>query len=310
MKKQIVAAVITLALIGFWAAKKFMSHDSSAEKTKITKVIGKDYFTCVMHPQIHLSHAGECPICHMKLVQVKAQEMQQTESERSDVQASSGQLNLIGVQKQEVERMDLSISIPISGRLLSNSAVAFQVYESDAHLIKPGLSFTGQNSFTSDGAISGVITSIDSIIDPTSRTVRVVGRIDKGPRGLIAETTFSGKVTVNLKDRIAIPESSVLHTGTADLVYVFIDGAKLSARAVQLGPKSEGFYEVISGLNPGETISSGPNFLIDSEAKLRGISEQGTGDGKSSTPGCPDDQHWDTPMSMCMPGKPRTRDAK
>jgi multidrug efflux pump subunit AcrA (membrane-fusion protein) len=310
MKKQIMAAVVTLALVGLWAAKKFMSPDSTSQKTKITKVIGKDYFTCVMHPRIHLNHAGECPICHMKLVQVKAQEMQQAASERSDVQASSGQLNLIGVQKQNVERMDLSISIPISGRLLSRSAVAFQVYESDAHLIKPGLAFTGQNSFTSGGAISGVITSIDSIIDPSSRTVRVVGRIDKGPSGLIAETTFSGEVTVNLKDRIAIPESSVLHTGTADLVYVFTDSAKLSARAVQLGPKSEGFYEVISGLNPGETISSGPNFLIDSEAKLRGISEQGAADGKPSTPGCPGDQHWDTPMSMCMPGAPATRDSK
>jgi multidrug efflux pump subunit AcrA (membrane-fusion protein) len=310
MKKQILVAVITLALIGLWAAKQYLSHNSASEKTKITKVDGTNYWTCVMHPQIHLSHSGECPICHMKLIQVKAQEVPQSESQRSDVQASSGELDLIGIQKEEVERMDLNVVIPISGRLISPSTVAFQVYESDAHLIKSGLSFTGQNSFTSDGEISGVITSIDSIIDPTSRTVRVVGRIEKGSKGLIPETTFSGKVIVSLKDRIAIPESSVLHTGTTDLVYVFTDGAKLSARSVQLGPKSEGFYEVISGLKLGEKISSGPNFLIDSEAKLRGISEQGSVDGKPSAPTCPNDQHWDTPMAMCMPGKPSGRDSK
>jgi hypothetical protein len=310
MKKQILAIVVTLALVGLWAAKKFLSQESTPEKMKIATFGGKDYFTCVMHPQIHLNHAGECPICHMKLVQVKAQQMQQAESQRSDVQASSGQLDLIGVQRQEVERMDLNIAIPIAGRVLSRSSVAFQIYESDAHLIKPGLSFTGQNSFTSEGEISGVITSVDSIIDPTSRTVRVLGRIDKAPGGLIPETTFSGKVTIDLKNRTVVPESSVLHTGTADLVYVFTDGAKLSPRIVKLGPKSEGFYEVASGLNPGEIISSGPNFLIDSEAKLRGISEQGSVDGKPSTPACPDEQHWDTPMSMCMPGKPSARESK
>jgi hypothetical protein len=321
MKKRIVAVVITLAIIGLWATKKLLSHDSSGSSTssmaaqgKFAKVDGNGYWTCVMHPQVHLNHNGECPICHMKLVQIKAQAMKPSESQRSNVQASSGQLDLIGVQKQEVEKMDLTVVIPISGRLLSRSAVAFQVYESDAHLIKPGLAFTGQNSFTTEGEISGVITSIDSIIDPTSRTVRVVGRIDKGPSELIPETTFSGKVIVKLKDRIAIPESSVLHTGTEDLVYVFEDGAKLSARAVRLGAKSEGFYEVISGLSLNEQISSGPNFLIDSEAKLRGISEQESGDGsgnkKVSTPACAKDEHWDTPMSMCMPGKPSARDSK
>ncbi len=310
MKKQILAVVVTLALVALWAAKKYMSHNSSPEKTKILKVDGVDSWTCVMHPQVHLTHAGECPVCHMKLVQVKAQEVQQSENHRSDVQASSGELDLIGIQKEEVERMDLRLVIPVSGRLISRSTVAFQIYESDAHLIKRGLSFTGQNSFTSGGEISGVITSIDSIIDPTSRTVRVVGRIDKGPSGLIAESTFSGKVIVNLKGRIAIPESAVLHSGMADLVYVFTDAAKLSARAVQLGAKSEGFYEVISGLKPGELISSGPNFLIDSEAKLRGISEQGSAEGKPSTPACPDDQHWDTLMAMCMPGKPKVRESK
>lgn len=308
MKKKnlwFVLGLIIVSIFAIWAAKKSVNENDHIKNVEVEKVSATDYWTCVMHPQIHSEHKGECPICHMKLVQVKAQAEQPTESQRSDVQVSSKQLELVGVQKQEVERMDLNIVIPISGRLLSRSAVAFQIYESDAHLMKAGLAFTGQNSFTSAGEISGVITSIDSIIDPTSRTVRVTGRIDKGPSGLIAESTFSGSVTVQLKDRIAISESSVLHTGTSDLVYVFSDGAKLSARAVHLGPKSEGFYEVISGLSPGEMISSGPNFLIDSEAKLRGISSKVNADGKSSTPVCPTDEHWDTPMAMCMPGKPR-----
>jgi Cu(I)/Ag(I) efflux system membrane fusion protein len=164
--------------------------------------------------------------------------------------------------------------------------------------MKPGLPFEGQ---TSDGELKGTITSVDSIVDPTSRTVRVVGRIDKGPKTLVAETTFSGVVEIKLKDRVSIPESSVLHTGTGDLVYVFTNGSKLSARKIMLGSKSEGFFEVTSGLEPGEFISSGPNFLIDSEAKIRGTSDS-TG-ATSKKPSCPEGEHWDTPMAMCMPGK-------
>lgn len=302
MKRNWLILIVIIAMAGLWAAKTFLNKNTSEKKVTSTELKSSSYWTCPMHPQIHMDHAGECPICHMKLIQVKAQQVQAAESSRSQVQASSDQLNLIGVQKQQVERMDLNLSIPVSGRLLSSSSVAFQVYESDLHFISKGLPFKGQSSFVPDGEITGIITSVDSIVDPTSRTVRVIGQIQKGPKGLISETTFSGVVSIIRKDSVAIPESSVLHTGTGDLVYVFTDGNKLAARKVMLGAKTEGFYEVVSGLEPGENISSGPNFLIDSEAKIRGTSE-GVDGKKSSIPACPDDQHWDIPMAMCMPGK-------
>jgi multidrug efflux pump subunit AcrA (membrane-fusion protein) len=246
-----------------------------------------------------MDHAGECPICHMKLIQVKAQEAQVQEANRTEIQVSANQLALIGVQKAQVEKMDLNLSIPISGRVLSSSRVAFQVYESDLRFVKPGLPFKGQ---TSDGEISGVVSSVDSIVDPTSRTVRVEGRIENGPKRAVTETTFSGVVEEKLKSRVSIPESSVLHAGNSDLVYVFTEGNKLAVRKVMLGAKSEGFYEITSGLEPGEFISSGPNFLIDSEAKIRGSSE-GSDGSKIKKPTCPNGQHWDIPMSMCMPGQ-------
>lgn len=296
MKKQWVAIALVILTVGF-LAKTYFAKGPLPQSAHAEKNISS-YWTCPMHPQIHLEHSGECPICHMKLVQVSAQQPEASESKRSSVPTSSQQQALLGVQKEQVERMDMKVSIPVSGRLLSSSSVAFQVYENDLRFIKSGLQFSGESS---DGELAGTISSVDSIVDPTSRTVRVVGRIERGPKNLIPETTFSGVVTVVLKDRIGIPESSVLHTGTGDLVYVFTDGSQLAARKVILGAKTEGFYEVVSNLEPGEFISSGPNFLIDSEAKIRGTSE-GTST-KTTTPSCGNDQHWDTPMSMCMPGK-------
>ncbi|MBS1963242.1 MAG: hypothetical protein JST04_13585 [Bdellovibrionales bacterium] len=251
----------------------------SPDKTEATKSASADHaqekghWTCAMHPQIHSDKPGECPICHMKLIFVNDQSGDEVEAPtgdaRSSVQSTAHQLELLGTQKLAVEKMTLTLKIPVSGRLISPKSVAFQVYESDMKYIKSGLPFTGESTVLSEGEISGAITSIDSIVDPTSRTVRVVGSIKKSPAGLISETTFSGLIEVSLNDRIGIPESSVLHTGTGDIVY-FVDGNKLTPKKVTLGQKTESFYEVLSGLNVGDTISSGPNFLLDSEAKIRG----------------------------------------
>jgi hypothetical protein len=59
-----------------------MHHDTSGmegmkhEKTRAMKMdsgeensmSGKFYYTCVMHPQIHQSKPGNCPICGMTLI--------------------------------------------------------------------------------------------------------------------------------------------------------------------------------------------------------------------------------------------------
>jgi multidrug efflux pump subunit AcrA (membrane-fusion protein) len=311
MKKPSKATWVTVisvgAAVGFWSSKLLVKKDDAKGKTAAQQLEGMAYWTCPMHPQIHSDRPGECPICHMKLVQVRAQGSHAVHEERESrgaVSASPDEMQLLGVQKVAVEKMDLTAHVPISGRLLSPLSVAFQVYESDLRYVRSGLPFHGTSSFHPETPIQGTITSVDNIVDPTSRTVRVLGQIKSGPHGLISETTFSGEIDITLKAVTAIPESAVLHTGTQDLAYVVENDGKLAAHEVKLGQKTESYYEVVDGLTPGELISSGPNFLLDSEAKIRAASEpQEGGGGAPSTPSCPAGEHWDIPMAMCMPGK-------
>lgn len=311
MKKTILVVMSIAALLGLWLTKKLNEHQTSTEKPPATTAQSASYWTCPMHPQIHSEHPGECPICHMKLVQVKAamaQAPENSEEQRNSVQATHDQMTLLGVQKTDVERMNLRLKIPVSGHFISASAVAFQAYESDLRYVKPGLGFSGVSSFYPDQEVTGNISAIDSIVDPTSRTVRVVGQIHRGPRNVLPETGFRGDIELTLNDRLAIPESSVLHTGSGDFVYVFQNENQLRPRKVALGLKTEGFYDVLAGLRAGESISSGANFLIDSESKIRAISEEPADTTsetptKSSKPSCPQGQHWDIPMAMCMPGR-------
>ncbi len=270
-----ITAILVLLVGGAWACKELTRKPGPVEKSAPAKADSKSYWTCPMHPQIHQGHPGECPICHMKLVQVKEQQVQGTnQNQKADsrrpVVAGVDQLALAGIQKHEVERMNLRLQIPVSGRFVSTHVVAFQVYESDLRYVKSGLLFKGESSFSPEDDLEGVISSVDSIVDPTSRTVRVLGAIRKGPRDVPSETGFRGDIEIELKNRIAIPESAVLHTGSGDIVYLFSGGDKLVPQRVKLGQKATGFFDVISGLQPGQSISTGPNFLLDSEAKIRG----------------------------------------
>lgn len=280
-KRKVISIIAALLLIGTYAVKKL--NTKTKADTKIEDNISSSsekgsYWTCSMHPQIHSDNPGECPICHMKLVLVKAQKentekLSDKSTSRSEVHTYGNQIELLGIQSHKVEKMTLVVRIPISGRILSSNSVAFQIYESDLRYIKAGLHFKGTSGLMPDEEISGTIVSVDNIVDSSSRTVRVVGSIQKSSQRLVPETSFRGEIQLELKDRLAIPASSVLHTGSGDLVYLMDEKKIFRAKKVILGLKTDSFYEVLSGLNLEDTISSGPNFLIDSEAQIRGTNQ-------------------------------------
>ena len=237
------------------------------------------FYTCPMHPQVHEHKDGKCPICHMKLVKVSGtkKNMKPAATMDTDSMVMSGglsatdqQLTLAGISKYTVVKKDLTYSISVSGRLISSREVSFQVYESDLQVIKVGLEFSGATTSSPDEKLIGKIQFVDNIVDPSSRTVRVMGTLNKAPPKAVMDGGFLGEIKSVVKNQIAIPEEAVLHAGKKDLVYIISDSNGLKSVAVQLGKKMGNEYRVLSGLSEGDVISTGPNFLIDSEAKIRG----------------------------------------
>lgn len=249
--------------------KKDTAKDSSPEKVAAFK----PYWTCPMHPEIHKHEAGKCPICGMPLVEVKEAPSTAPLAVESEKSLAANQQQLLNSQihKYLVKKGDLNIDLMLIGRMTSSKEITFQVYESDLLSLKTGLDFVGSLSSQPDQQLKGQVTLIDKFVDPSSRTIKVIGQLHSSIKNYITESTFTATIHMTEKNQILIPEDAVLHAGSKDLVYVFSPDNKLTSRKVVLGQKSQGQYQILSGLEAGESISTGANFLIDSEAKIRGL---------------------------------------
>ncbi|WP_312985685.1 efflux RND transporter periplasmic adaptor subunit [Atlantibacter sp.] len=69
--------------------------------------------------------------------------------------------------------------------------------------------------------------------------------------------------------RLAIPEESLIETGSANRVLVAEEDGFFRAMNVKTGMRGDGWVEVTAGLDEGMKVVTSGQFLIDSEASLR-----------------------------------------
>jgi Cu(I)/Ag(I) efflux system membrane fusion protein len=191
---------------------------------------------------------------------------------------------------------------------LSHVWVMFDAYESDLPFIKTGdrLTFTIQ-------ALPGInfmgnVIFIDPVIDPVTRVAKVRVEINNESGRLKPEMFATGIVKANLdqyRNKLVIPRSSVLWTGTRSIVYIKqpdIDEPVFKMREIELGPSLGNSYIVVNGLDEGEEIVTNGTFSVDAAAQLEGKpSMMNPGGGKtSSMPGMimPGDSIPDDKQSM------------
>jgi multidrug efflux pump subunit AcrA (membrane-fusion protein) len=75
----------------------------------------------------------------------------------------------------------------------------------------------------------------------------------------------------------AVPESAVIDTGVQKIVYVESKPGVFEGVEVEIGPQIGGYYPVVKGLEPGQSIVAAGSFLIDAETRLKPIAVAYTG---------------------------------
>ncbi|MDH4258864.1 MAG: efflux RND transporter periplasmic adaptor subunit [Gammaproteobacteria bacterium] len=129
----------------------------------------------------------------------------------------------------------------------------FDVPESFLAILKPGLAVAAKSIAYSGESFDGVVESVDSRVDPVTRSIKVRARLPN-PKGLLRPGMF---LTVIVSREplpgLVVPEQALVPERGE--VYVFVvAGGRASRRAVTVGRRSPGEVEVLTGVKAGERI--------------------------------------------------------
>lgn len=92
-------------------------------------------------------------------------------------------------------------------------------------------------------------------------------------------------------EALAVPSEAVIRTGTRSLVLVADDDSRFRPVPVRTGVETGDWVEVLDGLTAGQQVVASGQFLIDSEANLRGALERLAPIEIETAPAAADDPH-------------------
>lgn len=154
---------------------------------------------------------------------------------------------------------------------LSSVWIVSDIYEYELSLIKVGQTATISLSYFPGKSFAAKVDFVYPALSAETRTSKIRFSI-ANPGGKLKPQMFTNvEVKIPLGKKLAIPQDAVIDTGMRKIVYVDKGEGYFEPREVQTGVKAEGFIEIIKGLEAGEKVASSANFLIDSEAKLKGV---------------------------------------
>lgn len=164
--------------------------------------------------------------------------------------------------------MELEFSLPeliygevSEGQRIAATSVAF-----------PGRSF------------EGTISSIDSRIDPTSRSFRVRALLPNPDLLLPAGMFMHVTVTLSTDEAVMVPEESMIVEGDGSYVYVAEDDRAVR-RSVEVGQREVGYVEILDGVAAGEpVVVEGLQRLRDgAQLRIIGLATDGADDPDDGT---------------------------
>lgn len=188
------------------------------------------------------------------------------------VSSSKTKLKLMGLSDDQIKSLTRNSDSSMNLLLPQGHAWIYaEVFEYEVAGLRPGLTLEATTPSIPGKAFLGKVESISPVVNAPSRTVRIRALVPDPKGELRPETFLNVKIKVELGNKLAVPEDSVLHSGEKSFVFVVKEKGRFEPRAVQLGVKTQDYYEVLSGLEEGEKVVTAANFLIDSESKLRGV---------------------------------------
>lgn len=188
------------------------------------------------------------------------------------VRSAKTKLKLMGLTDQQIRKIASGTTDPMNLLLPEGKVWVYaEIFEYEVQDVKPGQAIEAIAPSIPGETFKGKVSSISPILNAPTRTVRIRAEVPD-PKGLLRPDTFLNVRIINsLGEKLAISEDSVMFTGDQAYVFVVKGEGRFEPTPVTLGSKSGAYYEVLNGLEAGQTVVTSANFLIDSESRLRNV---------------------------------------
>jgi membrane fusion protein (multidrug efflux system) len=144
----------------------------------------------------------------------------------------------------------------------STIKVDFAVPEANVGALKNGQSVVARTTAYPGREFSGRVVSVDSRVDPATRSVIVRGSVPNGDGALKPGMFLTVALRQEERPAILIPEEAVVPEQARQFVYV-IQGDAVAKREVTLGRRAPGYVEITTGIDAGDRV------VIEGTLKLR-----------------------------------------
>lgn len=117
-------------------------------------------------------------------------------------------------------------------------------------------------------SLVGRVAYVYPTLEAETRTGRIRIELPNPEQRLLPDMYANVELRVYRGEKVLVPASAVLYAGPRRIVFVDLGEGRLAPRPIEIGAGNGDFYEVLSGLEAGETIVSSGNFLVAAESRL------------------------------------------
>ncbi len=158
---------------------------------------------------------------------------------------------------------------------LSIVKLDFAVPEVFLSTLQPGLTVQARSTAYSESTFDGRVASVDTRVDPTTRSVAIRALIDNRDGRLRPGMFMTVKLVRPEGQALMLPEQAIVPENEQHFVYVVADG-KAQKREIKIGRRRPGEVEVLQGLTADDGV------VVDGTLNLRDgipVRVQGADDG-------------------------------
>ena len=221
---------------------------------------------------------------------------------RAEARETRNRLELLGVPRAEIERLDrehtikadMPLRAPFDGRVITRDITRGEVVETDQKLFtvanlndmwvignvpEKDVQFIRKDQQVKvvlaaypHALFTGIITYIGDVLDPATRTMSLRVTVPNPDRLLKPEMfAIVSVMSPSSPDALSVPLAAVQDGPTGKIVFVQQEAGEFAARTVKLGNEDGDVVRVLEGVKAGEQVVTKGSFVLKSEMERHKI---------------------------------------